>query len=62
MAFLYWATSSTRPVWPRMTLYTAPTVAKLKGAQIYIIVSPDIPVKDESYSSTMHTGGRPSGG
>jgi unsaturated rhamnogalacturonyl hydrolase len=28
------------------TLYTAPTVAKLKPAQIYIIVSPDIPVKN----------------
>ncbi len=28
------------------TLYTAPTVAKLKGARIYIIVSPDIPVKN----------------
>src|SRR5580698_8578052 len=28
------------------TLYTAPTIAKLKGAQIYIIVSPDIPVKN----------------
>jgi unsaturated rhamnogalacturonyl hydrolase len=28
------------------TLYTAPTVVKLKGAQIYIIVSPDIPVKN----------------
>ena len=28
------------------TLYTAPTVANLKGAQIYIIVSPDIPVKN----------------
>ena len=28
------------------TLYSAPTEAKLKGAQIYIIVSPDIPVKN----------------
>jgi unsaturated rhamnogalacturonyl hydrolase len=28
------------------TLYSAPTVAKLKNAQIYIIVSPDIPVKN----------------
>jgi len=28
------------------TLYTAPTLANLKGAQIYIIVSPDIPVKN----------------
>jgi unsaturated rhamnogalacturonyl hydrolase len=28
------------------TLYSAPTVAKLKPAQIYIIVSPDIPVKN----------------
>jgi unsaturated rhamnogalacturonyl hydrolase len=28
------------------TLYSAPTVANLKGAQIYIIVSPDIPVKN----------------
>jgi unsaturated rhamnogalacturonyl hydrolase len=28
------------------TLYSAPTVAKLKAAQIYIIVSPDIPVKN----------------
>jgi unsaturated rhamnogalacturonyl hydrolase len=28
------------------TLYSAPTVAKLQGAQIYIIVSPDIPAKN----------------
>jgi unsaturated rhamnogalacturonyl hydrolase len=28
------------------TLYTAPTVEKLKGAQYYVIVSPDIPVKN----------------
>jgi unsaturated rhamnogalacturonyl hydrolase len=28
------------------TLYSAPTLAKLKGAQFYIIVSPDIPVKN----------------
>src|ERR1700722_6257023 len=28
------------------TLYAAPTVANLQGAQIYIIVSPDIPVKN----------------
>src|SRR3984885_16071928 len=28
------------------TLYTAPTIANLKGAQIYIIVSPDIPSKN----------------
>jgi unsaturated rhamnogalacturonyl hydrolase len=28
------------------TLYSAPTVANLKGAQIYIIVSPDIPAKN----------------
>ena len=28
------------------TLYSAPTEANLKGAQIYIIVSPDIPSKN----------------
>lgn len=28
------------------TLYSAPTVSNLKGAQFYIIVSPDIPVKN----------------
>jgi len=28
------------------TLYTAPTVAALRRAQVYIIVSPDIPVKN----------------
>jgi unsaturated rhamnogalacturonyl hydrolase len=28
------------------TLYSAPTVANLKSAQIYVIVSPDIPVKN----------------
>jgi unsaturated rhamnogalacturonyl hydrolase len=28
------------------TLYSAPTLEKLKGAQYYIIVSPDIPVKN----------------
>jgi unsaturated rhamnogalacturonyl hydrolase len=28
------------------TLYTAPTVANLKGTQIYLIVSPDIPAKN----------------
>jgi unsaturated rhamnogalacturonyl hydrolase len=28
------------------TLYTAPTVAALRNAQVYIIVSPDIPVKN----------------
>ena len=28
------------------TLYSAPTAAKLKGAQYYVIVSPDIPVKN----------------
>ena len=28
------------------TLYSAPTVANLKGAQIYMIVSPDIPSKN----------------
>jgi unsaturated rhamnogalacturonyl hydrolase len=28
------------------TLYTAPTVEKLKGSQFYIIVSPDIPAKN----------------
>ncbi len=28
------------------TLYSAPTVTNLKGAQFYIIVSPDIPVKN----------------
>jgi unsaturated rhamnogalacturonyl hydrolase len=28
------------------TLYTAPTAEKLKGSQFYIIVSPDIPVKN----------------
>jgi unsaturated rhamnogalacturonyl hydrolase len=28
------------------TLYSAPTETKLRGAQIYIIVSPDIPVKN----------------
>jgi unsaturated rhamnogalacturonyl hydrolase len=28
------------------TLYSAPTVTNLKGSQIYIIVSPDIPVKN----------------
>ncbi|MGC2400101.1 MAG: hypothetical protein WA510_09980, partial [Acidobacteriaceae bacterium] len=28
------------------TLYSAPTLAKLKDAQIYIIVSPDIPAKN----------------
>jgi unsaturated rhamnogalacturonyl hydrolase len=28
------------------TLYTAPTAAKLKGAQVYIIVSPDIPPRN----------------
>lgn len=28
------------------TLYSAPTMEKLKGAQYYIIVSPDIPVKN----------------
>jgi unsaturated rhamnogalacturonyl hydrolase len=28
------------------TLYSAPTVARLQGAQIYIIVSPDIPIKN----------------
>jgi unsaturated rhamnogalacturonyl hydrolase len=28
------------------TLYTAPTVERLKGAQYYIIVSPDIPAKN----------------
>jgi unsaturated rhamnogalacturonyl hydrolase len=28
------------------TLYSAPTVANLKGAQFYIIVSPDIPVEN----------------
>ena len=28
------------------TLYSAPTLAKLRGAQIYVIVSPDIPVKN----------------
>jgi len=28
------------------TLYTAPTVEKLRAAQVYLIVSPDIPVKN----------------
>ncbi len=28
------------------TLYSAPTAEKLKGSQFYIIVSPDIPVKN----------------
>lgn len=28
------------------TLYTAPTVANLRNAQIYIVVSPDIPIKN----------------
>src|SRR5271168_2648456 len=28
------------------TLYSAPTVSNLKGAQLYIIVSPDIPSKN----------------
>jgi unsaturated rhamnogalacturonyl hydrolase len=28
------------------TLYSAPTVEKLRGSQLYIIVSPDIPVKN----------------
>jgi unsaturated rhamnogalacturonyl hydrolase len=28
------------------TLYSAPTVANLSGAQVYLIVSPDIPVKN----------------
>jgi unsaturated rhamnogalacturonyl hydrolase len=28
------------------TLYTQPTIARLRGAKVYIIVSPDIPVKN----------------
>jgi unsaturated rhamnogalacturonyl hydrolase len=41
------------------TLYTAPTAANLKGAQIYIIASPDIPARNPSPHYMQDTDAEP---